>query len=354
MGIGKKLAERTINIQASPDPERATARSDARLTTPGRLLDAQMHINAAEDRAAAATAEAEEAKRQAHEVRQQLEDARRRLETLQQGGSSPGAIDDVEISSLVEVPGRRRVLSPSEYEELRANLAKNDLVHPIVYRSLGDGKNEIVSGNNRVAIYRDDLGRTKIRGIPFSGDARSAELGATFSNLLAPSLPDYEKYRQFVRLQEESGFTRADILDASGLSTSHVSRILAFEKLPPAAREVIAKRPDRIGGHAAEEFAALASNGYAEAVVKAITALVDDESMTQKRALELAKPRSPRAVTQPTRTILVGKRKLCDVSVRSGVIGLRFNEKEADATVNEWAERIEKFIRDQLGVMSKE
>ncbi len=238
-------------------------------------------------------------------------------------------------------------MSPVEYEELRANLAKNKLIHPIVYLPRPDGTNEIVSGHNRVAIYRD-LGRTTILGIPFSGDAKSAELGATFSNLLAPALPDFEKYRQFVRLQEESGFTRSDILEASGLSSSHVSRILAFEKLPAAARTAIAMRPDRVGGHAAEEFAAIASGGNAEAVVKAIEALISDESMTQKRALELAKPKASKPAAPAVRTIFVGKRKLCDVSVRGGVIGLRFNGKNNEAAVEDWAGKIEAFIRSQI------
>jgi hypothetical protein len=77
---------------------------------------------------------------------------------------------------------------------------------------------------------------------------------------------------------------------------------------------VIASRPDRVGGHAAEEFAALAKNGNADAVVKAIGALVGDEKMTQKQALELAKPKAAKAAVQSdTRTVNVGKKKLCDL-----------------------------------------
>lgn len=340
MGIGKKLAERTINIQAQPDRERTSAKADARLTTPGRLLDAQMRINAAEDRADAAAAETAT-------VKQQLTEALGLIEALQKDGGSSGAAE-VDISTLVEKPGRRRVLSPTEYEELKANLASNDLVYPIVYRPLADGKNEIVAGHNRVAIYRDELGRTKILGIPFKGDEKQAELGATYSNLLAPSLPDFEKYRQFVRLQKESGFTRADVIKASGLSSSHVSRILAFDNLPPDALQEIARRPDRVGGNAAEEFAALAGNGNATAVVDAIKRLVEDESMTQKRALELARPKVAKARGAVARTINIGKKKLCDVSVRNGVIGVRFPGKQGEEQAAMWVEKIEQFIRAEI------
>ncbi|NRO99191.1 ParB N-terminal domain-containing protein [Paraburkholderia sp. NMBU_R16] len=340
MGISKKLAERTSNIQATPTMDRTTAKADTRLTTPGRLLDAQLHIKEAEDRADAAVAEAAT-------VKQQLDEARALIEELQKSGQTGGAAE-VDIATLIEKPGRRRVLSPTEYEELKANLAANDLIYPVVYRPLGNGKNEIVAGHNRVAIYRDELNRTKILGIRFVGDERQAELGATFSNLLAPSLPDFEKYRQFVRLQAESGFTRSDVIKASGLSSSHVSRILAFDSLPPEALEAIAKRPDRVGGNAAEEFAALANNGNAQAVVNAIKKLIEDESLTQKRALEMARPKAPRVPLAIARPINIGKKKLCEVSVRSGVIGVRFAGKDGDAAATKWVDKIEQFIRDEI------
>lgn len=59
-------------------------------------------------------------------------------------------------STCPRLPGRRRILSPTERAELKANLEKNSLTHPIVYLPLGNGKNEIVSGNNRVLNYVAD------------------------------------------------------------------------------------------------------------------------------------------------------------------------------------------------------
>ncbi|ODP35053.1 ParB N-terminal domain-containing protein [Pandoraea sp. ISTKB] len=335
-----KLLDRMSEIDPDKDNDRASRPGTVARSAPGRMFELTNRINQAEDKAIAA--EAETAK-----VRSELEAALRQLETLQQNSSAAGALW-VEIDTLVEVPGRRRKLSPSEYQELTANLEKNELIHPIVYRPIGDGRNEIVSGNNRVAIYRDELGRTKILGIPYTGTAKSAELGAAFSNLLAPSLPDYEKYRQFVRLQTESGYTRADILEASGLSSSHVARILAFEKLPQEALEAVADRPDRIGGNAAEEFASLANAGNAEAVIKAIKALCQNEALTQKRALEMARPKAAKPASPVVRSVMVGKRKLCDLSVRSGVIGVRFPGKGGDAAAEEWVAKIEAFMRSQI------
>ncbi|MEX3815744.1 ParB/RepB/Spo0J family partition protein [Paraburkholderia sp. BR13439] len=280
------------------------------------------------------------------EKEKELQVAIKRIEELESNGSAYS--EEVEISTLVEVPGRRRVLSQQEYGELRANLEANPLIHPIVFRPLSDGRNEIISGNNRVAIYRDDLKRTKIRAVPFTGSDTEVELGAAFSNLLAPSLPDFEKYRQFQRIQENLGLTQADIIRASGLAQSHVARILAFENLPVAAKTMIAAKPHRLGGTAAAKLAALAQQGHEEAVTRAIKALMDSDEMTQERALALATPVRPKAPRPTATTITVGRKKYCDVTVRSGVIGLRFSGKDGEALAEEWSERIASFIRSEL------
>jgi ParB family transcriptional regulator, chromosome partitioning protein len=328
-----KLLDRTAALEPG-DPSTRSSRSDSPRSAPGRMFDYTNRINQAEDRAIAAET--------------QLADALAQVEQLKASSSSTDGAGLIDIDTLVEVPGRRRKLSPTEYAELVANLAANDLVHPIIYRPIGGGKNEIVAGSNRVAIYRDELKRGKILGTPFKGDAKQAELGAAFSNLLAPALPDYEKYRQFIRLQDEFGFTRPDIIKASGLSSSHVARILAFDNLPAKARDAIATRPDRVGGHAAEEFAALAKNGNTDAVIKAIDALVADDKMTQKQALVLAKPKMVKPTAPAARSISVGKKKLCDLTLRNGVLAVRFNAKHGEDVAQEWTDKIEAFIRAQI------
>lgn len=343
MSIGKRLAQRTADLAPVENNAPPPSQGGGSFTSPGRLLTTANRIVQAEDRA-------KEAEQLAADTKQQLDEALRRLADLEanKAASDGHGVEEVALSDFVEKPGRRRILSPVEREELKANLSANKLVTPVSYRLLPNGKKEIVSGHNRIDIYRNDLGRTTISAVRFEGTEQEAELAAAFANLLAPSLPDYEKYRQFVRLQEESGFTRADIITASGLSTSHVSRILAFEKLPAAARDAIAKRPDRLGGAAAEEFAAIAANGHGESVVKAIEALIGDEKMTQKRALEIARPKTTRVSAPASRSITIGKKKLCDVTVRGGVVGLRFDGKGSDESAQKWAEKIEEFIKREI------
>jgi ParB family chromosome partitioning protein len=326
MSIKDRLAAKAATIGTSPRPQKSSEDSPGRpKTAPGQLM-ASLPLLA--------------------EKEKELQAAIKRIEELESTDNTYS--EEVEISTLIEVPGRRRVLSQQEYGELRANLQVNPLVHPIVYRPLGDGRNEIISGNNRVAIYRDDLGRTKIRGVPFIGTDTEVELGAAFSNLLAPSLPDFEKYRQFQRIQENLGLTQADIIRASGLAQSHVARILSFDNLPSAAKEFIAAKPHRLGGTAAAKFAALAQQGHELEVTQAIRTLVESEEMTQERALSLATPTRPKAPQPTATTITLGKKKFCDVSVRSGVVGLRFAGKDSEAKAAEWGERIAEFIRTEL------
>lgn len=326
MSIKDRLAAKSSSIGTSPRLQKTNNDEPGRpKTAPGQLM-ASLPLLAEKER--------------------ELQAAMKRIEALEAAGG--GHSEEIQISTLVEVPGRRRILSDQEYAELRANIEVNPLIHPIVYRPLGDGRNEIISGNNRVAIYRDDLHRTSIRGVPFDGTDTEVELGAAFSNLLSPSLPDFEKYRQFQRIQHNLGLTQADIIRMSGLAQSHVARILSFENLPDSAKEIIATRPHRLGGTAAAKFAALAQQGRESEVTSAIKALIESDEMTQERALTLAAPVRPKATQPFVTTIAVGKRKFCEMSTRNGVVGIRFSGKDGESKAEEWAERIAKFIRAEI------
>ena len=68
---------------------------------------------------------------------------------------------EVALDQLVEVGSRKRRLTDEQFEELKANLAINSLVHPIAVRRREDGRLEVVSGHNRIAAYRA-LGRSTI------------------------------------------------------------------------------------------------------------------------------------------------------------------------------------------------
>ncbi|WP_250536174.1 ParB/RepB/Spo0J family partition protein [Caballeronia sp. AZ10_KS36] len=316
MGIGDRLLAKTANVGSKPSETAQRPANTEPRTSPGRLMDAQHRINTAQARI--------------KELESQLEER---------------AALEVPLDALVEVPGRRRKLTAEQFQELKSNLAQHALATPILIRSIADGRYEIVAGHNRVAAYRE-LGRSSIRANVASIDEGEIEFAAFFSNLLSPSLTDFEKYWNFKRLQELSGLSRTEIADSAGLSKSHVSRIFSFDALPDAAKEVLATKPERLGSNAAQKLAALAEAGKAEKVVEAVRRLVDDENFTQDKAVALVADK-PKATPPNSTVVRAGRRKVCEVTSRNGVVGVRFFEKDANAA-DDWGQRIADFISKSL------
>ncbi|SAL32599.1 ParB, partition protein [Caballeronia cordobensis] len=317
MGIGDRLLAKTANIGSKPS-ESAQARpvNTEPRTSPGRLMDAQHRINTAQARI--------------KELESQLEER---------------AALEVPLDALVEVNGRRRKLTAEQFQELKSNLAQHALATPILVRGLSEGRYEIVAGHNRVAAYRE-LGRTTIRANVASIEEGEIEFAAFFSNLLSPSLTDFEKYWNFKRLQELSGLSRSEISESAGLSKSHVTRIFSFDALPEAAKIALAERPERLGSNAAQKLAALTEAGKSEKVIEAVRRLIDDENFTQDRAVALAAEK-PKVAAPSATVVRSGRRKVCEISTRNGVVGVRFFEKDA-TDAEQWGQRIADFINKTL------
>lgn len=317
MGIGDRLLAKTANVGTKPaDANPPAFGSNEARTSPGRLMDAQNRINSAQARI--------------KELETQLEEK---------------AALEVNLDALVEINGRRRKLTAEQFQELKNNLAQHALATPILVRALPNDRFEIVAGHNRVAAYRE-LGRKTIRANVASIDDAEIEFAAFFSNLLSPSLTDFEKYWNFKRLQEITGLSRAEISESAGLSKSHVTRIFSFEALPDAAKAALAERPERLGSNAAQKLAALAEAGKSEKVTEAIRRLIDDEAFTQDKAVALATEK-PRAAAPSTTVIKSGRKKVCEITARNGVVGVRFYDSEA-ALAEEWARKISEFIDGNL------
>ncbi|BBU32733.1 hypothetical protein BTHE68_64670 (plasmid) [Burkholderia sp. THE68] len=316
MGIGDRLLAKTANIGSKPAETPARPVSTEARTSPGRLMDAQHRINTAQARI--------------KELESQLEER---------------AALEVPLDALVEVPGRRRKLTAEQFQELKSNLAQHALATPILVRALPDDRFEIVAGHNRVAAYRE-LARTTIRANVASIEEGEIEFAAFFSNLLSPSLTDFEKYWNFKRLQELSGLSRTEISESAGLSKSHVTRIFSFDALPEAAKIALAEKPERLGSNAAQKLAALTEAGKSDKVVEAVRRLIEDDNFTQDRAVALAAEK-PRTAAPSATVVRSGRRKVCEISTRNGVVGVRFFEKDA-SDAEHWGQRIAEFINKTL------
>jgi ParB family chromosome partitioning protein len=250
------------------------------------------------------------------------------------------------LNKLHEIPGRRRRLTPAEYAELKANLMTYPLAQPITVRERHDGEYDIVAGHNRASVYRE-LGRTEIDGIVLDIDASMVEYAAFFSNLLSPTLSDFEKFWGFKSLQDSTGITKEELAKAAGISDSHVGRIMKFDLLPEDCKQLLSARPERLGSNAAEQMAKAVTEGREEKVKAAIERLVTDDAFTQAQAVAATKAdRATRVQNEPI-VIKRGARKICQISARNGVVGVSFSGKAAD-DAEQWAERIRAFIESEL------
>lgn len=263
---------------------------------------------------------------------------------------------ELPLSVIDEVPGRRRKLTPEEFEDLKRNLEQNPLVHPVVLRRTrvvaGVQRYELVSGGNRVAIYRL-LGRETIAVRVIEADDAQAEDSAFWANLLQSPLPDFEKYLRFRQTQERTGENQTQLAQRAGISKSFVSRLFAFQDLPEQALDILQEDPHLLGAKIAAEMAQLARAGRHDPVVAAMRELATG-SISQEEALRLARAgsaarsqRAPRSVQANTIQIRSGRQDFCRMVTRGTSLRLEFKSEEQRAQADQVVERILRELADK-------
>lgn len=253
---------------------------------------------------------------------------------------------ELPLTDLHEVPGRKRHLTIEQLSELKANLANNPLTTPIAVRRREEGGYEIIAGHNRVNAYRE-LGRTKILSVVFEMTEDEAERSAFYSNLLSPSLPDFEKFMGLRARMEHGKLTQEQVAKEAGVTQQSVSLLLSFSGLPKDAIRILDGAADKglLGASAAAKLALIAKNGKQGRVVEAVQQLVDGK-LSQKAAVgyatseEKAKPK----VTSP-QIIRSGKKSFCSIRRAEKDIRISFNEPVNEALYSELQKMIEKHAK---------
>ncbi len=315
--LQKKSAAALDNVVAPKSEPAAQGRA---VTSPG--MAAMAHEIASEEikRHETRTTDAE----------RKAADAEHRLQELQQRlADSPSVLP---LTDLVEVEGRRRSLTPEQFEELRANLASNPLVHPISVKKLENGKYEVISGHNRLAAFRV-LGRTTIPVAVI--DIEDGERSAFFANLLQPALPSYERYLGFKKWREDTGESQTQIAERSGISKANLSKLMAFEDLPPEALALLDDQKDLIGVRCAYELAQLAKSGQSHRIVEALQMVAAGQLMEKDAAKFAARKESkPRDEPQIV-TIKAGKSEFCTFVAKDNSVKIDFKDAERRAKFEE-------------------
>lgn len=273
-----------------------------------------------------------------------------KIEQLQRGGTAM----DLDLSRIIKVPGRQRPLNPDERAELKANLDKNPLAHPVTVLPETEAGFELLSGYNRVDIY-EELGRTTIKAFVIDVEPAKVKALAFYANLLSPSLPDFMKYRGLKERQEETGFTNEQLVEESGMSKSTISRLFQFDDLPAAVHQVLEKNPFVLGATAAVGLSKAAAAGRGDLVLEAVNKLVEAAGnkqikFTEENAVAYAnvtKPAAAKPQARPELVVKQGKRNFAKLVVRGDQVTIKF--ADPSALPDDWAERFKTFIEQEIG-----
>lgn len=326
---------------------------DAR-TGPGQLAIFSGQLADAITRAEAAETEVERLK-EASGSSTELTDARQRLTEAEAALATALAKQPRQkamLAELHEVPGRRRRLTAEQYAELRANLEHNPLAHPVAVRIRKAGGYEIISGNNRVAIYRE-LGRSEIDITVLELSDDDTERTAFYSNLLSPSLTDYEKYLGFKQRMLTKGYSQSQVATEAGVSQPYISFLMAFDDLPKAALCSVAGAPALFGANTVLKLAALAKAGKELKVIEASQKLATGELKSQDAAVRhvTADASGIRAARPAPRVIRQGKAKYCEVLRADKTVRLSFaSAADAEATLAAITALLEARANETKGV----
>lgn len=249
---------------------------------------------------------------------------------------------ELPLDVIDSVPGRRRQLSQEQFEELRENLRVNPLVHPITVRRKTDGRYEVVSGENRLAAYRE-IGKSRIQVSVLEVSEQLAERAAFYANLIAHDLPDYEKFKGFEREQRSTGASLSEMARLAGVPKATIGRLFAFARLPSQARAELERRPDAIGAACAEELARICTDDNAPRVAEAVR-LVAEGRLKQLQAAAHVTPRrrAPRATAAQT-TIKAGKFKFAELRSSGPVVRIEFT---AEVDMDKACERIAALLSE--------
>lgn len=256
-------------------------------TAPGTLLAFTLEARKREEEFQKAFAELKQSN--ANEVTA----LKNQLESVQKASGA----QTVPVSKLRKIPGRQRNLTLEEKQELRDNMAAlGRIITPIVVEPEENGQYAIIAGNNRYDNALE-LGWETLPIFVFAGDTNENEDAAFYSNLMHPSLPDYEKYLGLKRIMQRENKSQADLVKLTGLSKSVISRLMAFDKLPEEHRELIALYPDRFSSVAISTIASNADRkpDAAKAVIEQI--INAKEALTQTEIAQMMK-KSDTTITQ--------------------------------------------------------
>jgi len=146
-------------------------------------------------------------------------------------------------------PGKyqpRREMDPAKLGELAESIKAQGVIQPIVVRSLGEDRYEIVAGERRWRASQQ-AGLAEVPVVVRLLDDRTVIAMALIENIQREDLNPLEEAQALQRLINEFSLTHAEAAEAVGRSRAAVSNLLRLLELPPAIRALLEARRLEMG-----------------------------------------------------------------------------------------------------------
>lgn len=190
-------------------------------------------------------------------------------------------------------PGKyqpRRDMHPEALEELADSIKAQGLMQPIVVRSIGDQRYEIIAGERRWRASQL-AGLSDIPVVVKQVDDQAAIAMALIENIQREDLNAIEESRALVRLQQEFGLTQQQVAEAVGKSRAAVANLMRLMSLEDEVKKML-EHGDLEMGHG-RALLALSGPGQVDAARfvagKGLT-VRQTESLVKKRLDEVKTP----------------------------------------------------------------
>lgn len=132
----------------------------------------------------------------------------------------------------------RRTFDEQELQDLAMSIRQHGIVQPVVVRSIGHERYEIIAGERRWRAAQL-AGLIEIPVLIRDVDDRTALELAIVENVQRSDLNPIEEALGYEQLIADHGYTQNDLGDIIGKSRSHVANVLRLLKLPEPVRDMI-------------------------------------------------------------------------------------------------------------------
>ncbi|WP_429818836.1 ParB/RepB/Spo0J family partition protein [Ensifer sp. B1-9] len=163
---------------------------------------------------------------------------------LQSGGAAPAPVNPdrrVPIEFVARNPRNpRRQFDEAELQDLANSIRQHGIVQPVVARTIGVDRYEIIAGERRWRAAQL-AGFTEIPVIIRDVDDRTALEIAIVENIQRSDLNPLDEALGYEQLIAEHGYTQNDLGEIIGKSRSHVANSLRLLKLPEPVRDMLSE-----------------------------------------------------------------------------------------------------------------